>query len=65
MSKRLSFRPGDRVSVRSGLHINAAGTVLRREGTVWIVRLDSGATRNCMSSSLTRLGGSRRTVARS
>lgn len=64
MTRRPPFRPGERVTVKSGLHINATGTVLRREGSAWVVQLDSGATRNCMTSSLNKLGCSLRKAAR-
>lgn len=62
MSKR-PLQPGERVTVKTGMHINACRTVLRREGAGYLVRLDSGTTRQYLGSSLTKMGSSLRRVA--
>jgi hypothetical protein len=55
MSKKPPFRPGDRVTVGSGIHTRVCGEVLRREGVMWVVKLDTGATRQYLASSLHRV----------
>ena len=54
MSK-LPIRVGDRVTIGSGLHTKTCGEVLRREGVMWVVKLDTGATRQYLASSLRRV----------
>jgi hypothetical protein len=55
MSKKQPFRPGDRVTVGSGIHTRVCGHVLRSEGAMWVVKLDSGPTRQYMANSLRRI----------
>jgi len=55
MTHKKVLRPGDRVTVKQGMHTNHVGTVLRREGAAYVIRLDSGSTLNRMASSLNKL----------
>lgn len=62
MSKKHPYKAGDRVTVRTGMHVNACGEVVRREGSAWIVRLDSGTTRQFVGTSLQKMTNSLRRV---
>jgi hypothetical protein len=62
MNRNQPYKPGDRVTVRTGMHTKACGEVIRREGSAWIVRLDSGTTRQFVGTSLQKMANSPRRV---